>query len=71
MKERKIEEAWIVSTLNNPDNVILDGEQIIAAKKIKDKALLVVYAKSEGIDFVITVIYSSKLSKYLKDKTIT
>jgi hypothetical protein len=66
MTERKIKEAAIIETLSNPDNLIEENGQYTAVKQFGNTVLVVVYTKSDNIDFVITVISSSKLAKYLK-----
>ena len=64
--ERGIRDASIIATLANPDNIIVENGQYTAVKQFGKKVLLVIYNKSDNIEFVITVISSSKLAKYLK-----
>ena len=65
MNERKVKESQIIETVENPDNLIVEDGQQIAVKQYSKKVLIVAYTKSDNITFVITVILSSKLAKYL------
>ena len=66
MLERGIKENLIIETVENPDNLIEWNNQHMAVKQLGKIVLLVIYSKSDSIEFVITVIFSSKLDKYLK-----
>ena len=65
MLEREVKENSVIEAIENPDNLIIEGIQHTAVKRFGKNILLVVYNKSDSIDFVITVIFSSKLGKYL------
>ncbi len=56
MTERGIKEGQILETLENPDNLIVEADQYSAVKRYEKKILVVVYSKSDNIEFVITVI---------------
>ncbi len=65
MLERNIKEDLVIKTIENPDNLIIENNQYIAAKQFDKSVLLVIYSKTDNIEFVVTVIFSSKMAKYL------
>lgn len=64
MQTRNISRKMIEECLNKPDKVVL-GEELLAVKKIDDKALVVVFKKENNDNVVITVFITSKIHKYL------
>jgi hypothetical protein len=70
MREREISEKAVKDGLKNPDKIILQNlPRFRALKKIrrlkKSYLLVVVFDKSAKTKEVVTVFYTSKLSKYL------
>ena len=65
MRERHVSRSLVLKALNNPDRRIANGYELKNIKRFGSKAILVVYTKSEETTFVITVVLTSKLKKYL------
>ena len=65
MRERHVGERLVIDTIGSPDKTTVEGNQYTAAKRYGNNVLIVVYNKTEGIDFIVTVIFSPKLMKYL------
>ena len=66
MRERTITKEVVERVLADPDKKTESENQIIAAKRTNGKVTLVIYSKFGEVIFVITVVVSSKLRKYLK-----
>ncbi len=66
IKEREIDENLIRKCITNPDNIMSSNTQneIISSLKINGKILLVVFKKTDNINFVITAFMSSKVKRY-------
>ena len=63
--ERWITFEEIINTIENPDNIQKQPNQVFCFKRIGDKNILLVYAKDANDDWVvITVIRTSKMNKY-------
>ena len=66
IRERNINEELVATAIRAPDLVYAKGAEKTAIKKLGKRVLLVVYKSDAGIDFIITVIASSKADKYMK-----
>lgn len=71
MEERKISEKEIISTLSEPDKIILQSNQKFQAVKLtkrgnKKYLLVVIYSKTGLTKKVITAFLTAKIKKYLK-----
>jgi len=67
MGEREISRAFVEDTIANSDRSIRqDNEQFMAVKQFGNRAILAVCTRTNDIVFVLTVISTSKISKYLK-----
>jgi len=64
MRQRGISREEVEACLDDPDRIIED-EKYKYAKKLNDKALIVVYRIEADAITVITAYYTSKLYKYL------
>lgn len=71
MSERAITPFDLKIAIEKADSVVKQDDKYIAKKRFGRNVLLVVYkiigyiSKEEEIIFIITVIYSSKVNKYL------
>ncbi len=66
MQERKISQAEIEDAILKPTKIVIKNNQYCAMKPRKNGHLLVVYFLEENASLkVITVITTSKISKYL------
>ncbi len=63
---RPLDKERVESTLGNPDNTIKKTDHFVAVKKFENRVILVAYREQNGMVYVITVISSSKVDKYLK-----
>jgi hypothetical protein len=66
MSERSIPRGAVIEAISHPDKSHHEEDKIIAIKRTNGKVLLVIYKNQDSILFVITVVSSSKISKYLK-----
>ncbi len=72
LKERKIAEKEVLTTLQNPEHLFLDsetGNSIAISKREKpDHHLIVAFRKAEGKIKIITVIDTSSVEKIVEKR---
>jgi hypothetical protein len=67
MKERKITRTEVFDAISNPDALTRKAGQTVFKKIRKNGQLLIIYIAEEyAAAHIVTVITTSKLSKYLK-----
>ena len=71
MIERNLTENEIISTLSEPDKIILQAERKFKAVKLINKEgkkylMVIIYRKTNSILRVITAFLTTKIKKYLK-----
>lgn len=66
LQARPLDKGRVEGTLSDPDNIIKKTDHFVAVKKFDNKVILVAYRKQNDMFYVITVISSSKVDKYLK-----
>ncbi|HUC38820.1 MAG TPA: DUF4258 domain-containing protein [Candidatus Acidoferrum sp.] len=63
--ERSLNRQMVIDTLSIPDNQFVNEGLGNAVKLFGDKALVVVFRKTGDVYFIVTVIFTSKIKKYL------
>ena len=65
MRERGIGSSDIELELLKPDRTTQLEEEKMAIKKINDRALIVIFRETNGMNVIITAFVTSKMDKYL------
>lgn len=66
LQTRPLDRIKVEATLSKPDNIIKKTDHLVAVKKFDNRVTIVAYRELSGMFYVITVISSSKVGKYLK-----
>ena len=65
LSERGLNKQMVLDTLSSPDKRYVKEGLDNAVKLFGNKALVVVFRKTGDVYFIITVIFTSKIRKYL------
>lgn len=65
IREREAEESSIMATLKAPDKLIVINGLKKAVRRINGKVMIVIFEDKDIVKYIVTVIISSKVEKYL------